>query len=109
LDHAQTIAVLVPAMFKILEGDKRQKLLQYAGRVWGINKGNEATRIDAAIDKTREFFEEMHVPTRLSAYGITDKCVPLVVEQLKAHGMVKLGEHQSVTPEVVEKILELCL
>jgi len=109
LDHAQTLAVLVPAMFKILENDKRQKLLQYAGRVWGINKGSETARIDAAIAKTRDFFEKMHVPTRLSDYGITDKCIPLIVEQLQAHGLVKLGEHQSVTPEVVEKILRLCL
>jgi len=109
LDHAQTLAVLVPAMFKILESDKRQKLLQYAERVWGINKGNEAARIDVAIDTTREFFEKMQLPTRLSAYGITDKCIPLIVEQLQAHGLVKLGEHQSVTPEVVEKILRLCL
>ena len=96
-------------MFKILENDKRQKLLQYAGRVWGINKGSETARIDAAIAKTRDFFEKMHVPTRLSDYGITDKCIPLIVEQLQAHGLVKLGEHQSVTPEVVEKILQLCL
>jgi NADP-dependent alcohol dehydrogenase len=109
MDHAQTLAVLVPAMFKILESDKRQKLLQYAERVWGIKKGNEGERIDAAIDKTREFFERMQVPTRLSAYKITDKCIPLVVEQLRAHGLVNLGENQSVTPEVVEKILGLCL
>jgi NADP-dependent alcohol dehydrogenase len=109
LDHAQTIAVLVPAIFKILESNKRQKLLQYAGRVWGINKGNEGARIDAAIDKTREFFESMQVKTRLCDYGITAETIPAVVEQLKAHGMVKLGEHQSVTPEVVQKILGLCL
>jgi len=109
LDHAQTLAVLVPAMFKILERDKRQKLLQYGERVWGINNGNEQERIDAAIDKTREFFEKMQIPTRLSAYGITDKCIPLVVELLKTHGLVKLGERQSVTPEVVKKMLQLCL
>jgi NADP-dependent alcohol dehydrogenase len=109
MDHAQTLAVLVPAMFKILEQSKREKLLQYAERIWGINKGSEAARIDAAIDKTRDFFEKMHVPTRLSAYGVTDKCVSQVAEQLQAHGMLKLGEHQSITPELVEKILRLCL
>jgi NADP-dependent alcohol dehydrogenase len=51
----------------------------------------------------------MQVPTRLSDYGITDKCIPQVVEQLQAHGQVALGEHQSVTPEIVEKILNICL
>ena len=109
MDHAQTLAVLVPAMFKILESDKRQKLLQYGERVWGINKGNDGERVDAAIEKTREFFEKMQLPSRLSAYKITDKCIPLVVEQLKAHSLVNLGERQNVTPEVVEKILGLCL
>ena len=109
MDHAQTLAVLVPAMFKILESDKHQKLLQYAERVWGIVNGNDAARIDAAIDKTRDFFGSMQVKTRLCDYGISADAIPAVVEQLKAHGLVRLGENQSVTPEVVEKILELCL
>jgi NADP-dependent alcohol dehydrogenase len=109
MDHAQTIAVLVPAMFKVLAQTKREKLLQYAERVWGINEGSDAARIDAAIEKTRDFFEKMQVPTCLSAYGVTDQCVPQVVAKLKEHGQVALGESQSVTPEVVEKILKLCL
>jgi NADP-dependent alcohol dehydrogenase len=108
MDHAQTLAVLVPAMFKILEQSKRDKLLQYAERIWAIDKGSEAQRINAVIVRTRDFFERMQVPTRLRAYGVTDQCVPQVVELLKAHNMIALGEHQSVTPEVVEKILQLC-
>jgi hypothetical protein len=32
-----------------------------------------------------------------------------VVEQLRAHGMVTLGERSDVTPELVQKILEQCL
>jgi NADP-dependent alcohol dehydrogenase len=51
----------------------------------------------------------MGVPTRLSAYGITEACILPVVEQLKAHGMVQLGERKDVTPETVQQILELCL
>lgn len=109
MDHAQTLAVLVPAMFQILESGKHQKLLQYGERVWGISKGSEAGRIDAAIAKTREFFERMRVKTRLCDYGITAGAIPAVIEQIKAHGLTNLGEHQNVTPEVVEKILERCL
>ena len=109
LDHAQTLAVLVPAMFNVLKQSKRQKLLQYAERIWGINNGSDAERIDAAIDKTREFFESMQVKTSLRDYGITAEAIPAVVDKLKVHGMVALGEHQSVTPEVVQQILGLCL
>jgi NADP-dependent alcohol dehydrogenase len=109
LDHAKTLAILLPAMLKIRRDDKKQKLLQYAERVWGIAQGDEDARIDAAIDKTRDFFERMQIKTRLCDYGITAKSIPAVVEQLKAHGMVKLGEKFNVTPEMVEKIMGLCL
>jgi NADP-dependent alcohol dehydrogenase len=109
LDHAKTLAVVLPGMLKTRLGDKRQKLLQYGERVWGITAEDEETRIDAAIEKTRAFFESMQLPTRLKAYGLTAECIPPVVEQLKAHGMVKLGERSDVTPELVQKILEQCL
>ena len=56
------------------------------------------------LKRPENFLRKCSFPSRLSAYKITDKCIPLVVEQLKAHGLVNLGEHQSVTPEVVEKI-----
>ncbi len=109
LDHAKTLAILLPAMLKIRKDDKRQKLLQYAERVWDISKGDEIVRIDAAIDKTRDFFESMQVKTRLCDYGIKADAIPAVIEQLKAHGMVNLGEKFNVTPEMVEKIMRLCL
>jgi NADP-dependent alcohol dehydrogenase len=51
----------------------------------------------------------MQLPTRLSAYGINANIIPSVVEQLKAHGMVKLGEKMDVTPELVEIIIKECL
>lgn len=109
LDHAKTLAVVLPGMLKTRLGDKRQKLLQYGERVWGITAEDEGARIDAAIEKTRAFFERMHVPTHLKDYGLTGECIPPVVEQLKAHGMVTLGERSDVTPELVQKILEQCL
>ncbi len=109
LDHAQTLACLVPAMLKIRTGDKKQKLLQYASRVWGINSGDEDTRINEAINKTREFFESMGLPTRLSDYGIKNDGIPVILQKLKEHNMISLGEHKNVTPEMMQKILDNCL
>ncbi len=74
-----------------------------------MTTGDEEARIKAAIEKTRAFFEQMQVPTRLSAYGIGKECISRVQEQLSAHGMVQLGEHRDVTPQLVGKVLELCL
>jgi NADP-dependent alcohol dehydrogenase len=109
LDHAKTLAVLLPAMLKVRSEAKRQKLLQYAERVWGITLQDEEACIAAAIAETRAFFEQMQVPTRLSAYDIDRACIPRVQAQLTAHGMVQLGEQRDVTPDLVRQILELCL
>ncbi len=109
LDHAKTLALVLPGMLRVRAGDKRQKLLQYAERVWGITAGSEPERIELAIVRTCEFFETMQLPTRLKDYGIGSDCIPLVLEQLRAHGMVTLGERGDVTPEVVQKVLEECL
>ena len=84
-------------------------MLQNAERVWQIVDGSDDARIDAAIAKTRAFFESVGVPTRLSAYGIGAEAIPGVVEQLKAHGMGAIGERREVTPEVSQQVLEAAL
>ena len=109
LDHAQTLAIVLPAMMKIRKEEKRQKLLQYADRVWGLSTGDEDSRIDQAIEKTRAFFESLQIKTRLSDYGITSESIPVLQEQLKAHGMVRLGERRDITPEKIGEVLNLCL
>ena len=109
IDHARTLAVVLPAMMQVRREAKRGKLLQYAERVWGIADGSEDQRIDAAIAKTRAFFEGLGVPTRLAAYDIGADAVPAIVDQLKAHGMVAIGERREVTPEVSRQVLELSL
>lgn len=108
LDHAQTLAVLVPAMLKVRAGSKKEKLLQYGERIWGISSGTEATRIDTAIGRTRAFFERMGLPTRLRGYGIETVDTDLVVKLLEAHGLFNMGENNDVTPDVMREILKLC-
>ncbi|MBQ0714690.1 iron-containing alcohol dehydrogenase [Paraperlucidibaca wandonensis] len=109
LDHAQTLAVVLPAMLDIQREAKQDKLVQYAERIWGINFGTPNERISAAIERTREFFERLGVGTTLSAYGLGEQHIDTIIEQLKAHGMVKLGERQTITPEVSRKVLEAAL
>ena len=109
LDHAQTLAIVLPSVLSVKKAQKRDKLLQYAERVWGITRGDDAERIDTAIEKTRAFFELMQVKTRLSDYGIEKTSITKLVAQLVQHGMVKLGEKRDITPEISRQILELSL
>jgi NADP-dependent alcohol dehydrogenase len=109
LDHAQTLAVLVPAMLQVRAANKKEKLLQYARRIWGISSGTESSQIEAAIGQTRDFFEQMGVPTRLKDYGIHDLNIEAIVEMLEVHGLSVMGEKNDVTADIMRKILELCL
>src|SRR5690554_1702029 len=110
LDHAQTLAVVLPANLRIRKAAKREKLIQYAGRVWGINAashtGTDDERIEAAIVKTEQFFAAVGAPTRLQDYGIGTESIDTVVDQLERHKMVALGESSDVTLEVSKQILE---
>jgi NADP-dependent alcohol dehydrogenase len=106
IDHGQTLAIVYPALLEVRRTQKRAKLLQYAERVWHIGKGGEDEKIDLAIKKTREFFESLGIKTRLSEYGVTADKIPVVIEQLKAHGMTALSETQDLTLDISQKILE---
>ena len=109
LDHAQTLAVVLPAMLDLRREAKKAKLLQYAARVWNITEGSDDARIDAAIARTRAFFEALGVKTRLSAYGIGADSVPRIVSQLEAHGMTALGERQDMGLDLSRRVLEASL
>ena len=104
LDHAQTLAIVLPALLREKRKTKREKLLQYAERVWHLTDGSEESRIECAIEATRVFFEELGVKTRFSDYQIDDSGIPKLVAKLTEHGQTALGEHQDITPEVSERI-----
>lgn len=109
LDHARTLAIILPAVMQIKAAQKRDKILQYAARVWGVTSGSDDQRIALAIAKTREFFESVGLPTRLSAYKLELKGVDIIPERLNALGMIALGEHQDTDDIQVLEILKAAL
>jgi NADP-dependent alcohol dehydrogenase len=109
IDHARTLAVVLPALLDVQRDSKREKLLQYGQRVWRIDSGSEAQRIDATIAATRAFFESLGMPTRLSAYQLGQAAVEAVIGQLGAHGMTALGEHNDIDLAASRRILEAAL
>jgi NADP-dependent alcohol dehydrogenase len=109
LDHAKTLAVVQPAVWKVRKAAKKAKLLQYAERVWNIKDGDEDEKIDQAIFKTEEFFHSLGIKTRLSDYNIGENDIKKIIDSLKKHGMTALSESGEVTLEVSEKILKTAL
>jgi len=106
IDHAQSLAVILPALLTERMEAKGAKLRQFAERVWDL-RGEDAPY--RAIERTRSFFESLGVKTRLQDYDIQASEIPGIVEALKAHGMVALGEKREITLEVSRRILERAL
>jgi len=109
LDHAQTLAIVLPSVLAEKKVQKLAKLVQYAERVWGIKEGDDNAKADAAIQQTRAFFEQMGVKTRLADYGIDDTAIPALVHQLETHGRLALGEHQDIDLTTSTRILRASL
>jgi len=106
IDHARTLAIVLPSLLNVQREQKREKLLQYAARVWQINCGTEDQRIDEAIRRTAQFFESLGVKTRLADYELGTEAIDNIVAQLEIHGMTALGERKDITLAVSRSILE---
>jgi NADP-dependent alcohol dehydrogenase len=104
IDHAQSLAVVLPSLLRHEMARKRTKLAQFGTRVWGVTEGSEDVRAAAAIDRMEAFFHALGVGTRLSDYGIPADAARIVAKRLDARGM-RLGEHGDQGPDAVAAIL----
>lgn len=107
IDHARTLAVVLPHLLEIKKDSKREKLLQYGRRVWQLT-GTDDEIVAGAIQKTADFYESLGIPTKASSYAIPASTVTEVVQRFEARGM-NFGERADITPQVVGEILELSL
>jgi NADP-dependent alcohol dehydrogenase len=89
----------------LLRDQKKEKIMQYGERVWGISKGNETDRIDQTISKTIEFFESVGIKTKLPDYSVPTETITIIEDRFKQRGF-KLGEKANIGPEEIRQILE---
>ncbi|HBO38084.1 MAG TPA: NADH-dependent alcohol dehydrogenase [Pasteurellaceae bacterium] len=109
LDHAQTLAIVVPALFAHQKAGKFEKLVQFAQRVWQYQGQNKEEAVRLAIDNTRAFFEQMGVKTRFSDYAIDSSQFSTVLTKLAEHKPLPLGERKDIDLNAVETILQAAL
>ena len=106
IDHARTLAIVLPGVMNIMREPKKLKIIQYARRVWAIEENDETKTIDIAINKTIEFFESMGLPTYLRDYKIPISTIDEIVERMEERGDVNIGENKLVGIIEIKKILE---
>lgn len=108
IDHAQSLAVVLPSLLRHQKNQKQVKLLQYAERVWGLTEGSADRRIEAVIERTEAFFRSLGVGTRLSDYGITREGLERISSRIgKRDG--RIGERKDIGAAEIDAILTLSL
>jgi NADP-dependent alcohol dehydrogenase len=108
IDHARTLAIIGPNLYRVLFETKKEKLAQYGQRVWNISGKSVDEIAHQAIDKTVEFFHTMGMKTKLSENTENYKeTADFIVNRFQERGWLALGEKQNVTLEKVREIVEL--
>lgn len=105
IDHAQSLAIVLPGLWNADRKNKKVKLLQYAELVFGLTGENKEQIIDEAITATLDFFNSIGMKTKLADYGIDpEDAAKQVSGRFQERGTV-IGVHENITPDIVYDIL----
>ncbi len=107
IDHARTLAVVGPNLYRVMFETKKGKLAQYGKRIFNLT-GTEDEIATQAIEKTVAFFHTMGMDTKLSDYTKDyDKTADFIVKRFEERGWLGLGEKQNITLDKVKSIVEM--
>ena len=99
LDHAETLAIVLPGIWKHQFDRKKAKLEQYGRRVWKVKTPEEA------MARTEDFLHALGMPTRLGDYKIDAREAAEKVRTRFAERKTRLGEHGDIDPDGVAEVL----
>jgi NADP-dependent alcohol dehydrogenase len=108
IDHARTLAIITESHYKVNLEDKKEKLAQYAERVWNVTEGTIEEKALKGIEKTTEFFHSLGINTKLSEYTEDYKgTAEEISKRFENRGWKAIGEKGKVTPTMVKQIIEM--
>ncbi|TDD99794.1 iron-containing alcohol dehydrogenase [Flavobacterium cellulosilyticum] len=107
IDHARTLAIIGPNLYRVMFETKKGKLAQYGKRIFNLT-GNEDEIANEAINKTVEFFHTMGMQTNLSECTEDySKTADFIVNRFEERGWKAMGEKQNITLDKVKSIVEM--
>jgi NADP-dependent alcohol dehydrogenase len=107
IDHARTLAIVLPALWRYRLEAKQTMLAQYGRRVWSLGAADtERGAAQAAVDRTEAFFRDLGVGTRLRDYGLSAADCLAVSDRLEEAG-ARFGERGDMTGADARAILAL--
>ena len=110
IDHARTLAIVLPSMYRYKLEKKELKLAQYGRRVLGLT-GDDRKVAEQAIDHTEDFFRSLGIGTKLSDYDVDNASAfpQSCVTSMEKQRTIILGEHKDIRSKDVKSILEAAI
>lgn len=107
IDHARTLAIIGPNLFRVLFDTKKEKLAQYGKRVFQLT-GTEEEIARQAIEATVAFYHTMGMKTKISENAANiENTADFIVNRFEERGWKALGERQNLTLDKLREIVEL--
>ncbi len=106
LDHAVTLAIVLPGVMAAMKEQRRDKLLQYAKNIWGLTGSDHSRIIDEAIQKTEQFFQSLGVKVRLSDYNIGKETIDKIIERFNSRGLTYISRCEDLHLDHVRVVME---
>nr|WP_314865477.1 iron-containing alcohol dehydrogenase [uncultured Flavobacterium sp.] len=107
IDHARTLAIIGPNLFRVLFETKKEKLAQYGKRVFQLT-GTEEEIARQAIETTVAFYHTMGMKTKISENASNiENTADFIVNRFEERGWKALGERQNLTLDKLREIVEL--
>ncbi len=108
IDHARTLAIIAPNLYKVMFETKKDKLAQYGERIYNTSGNSVEEKAENAIEKTIEFFKIMGMESKISDFtNDFSETANTIVTRFEARKWLTLGEKQNITPEKVREIVEM--
>lgn len=105
IDHARTLAIVAPNLYKVMFDTKKDKLAQYGKNIFSL-VGSTEEIAHQAIEKTIAFFVTMGMETRISdCTADYEETATIVAKRFTERGWNGLGEKQNITIDKVKEIL----
>ncbi len=106
LDHGETLAIILPSLWRVMKKDKMDKLAKMAIQVYGANEFLPKSLLtDITIKKTEKFFHKIGRKTKLREFGIDPKEAAQEIKRRFSERNTVLGERQNITPDVAYEIV----
>ena len=107
IDHARTLAIIGPNLFRVLFDTKKEKLAQYGKRVFQLT-GTDQEIAQKAIEATVAFYHTMGMKTKISENASNiENTADFIVSRFEERGWKALGERQNITLDKLREIVEL--